>query len=163
MPDCLDLGHHELLRPADHIYRWVADQYVLDGRIIYAHWPTKHWKNGLSCDWGILSGANQTAKRLAGTLPAYVLRFSIQDCLELGIRIHHCPVIDEAGPGRNLAHCLLFPPDLGPSAIRQTRSDLQERGTLLLVQPRFTHTICAFLRRWHPRYRAAIRHIQNSI
>lgn len=109
MSSCLDLGCHELLRPCDFLYRWVKDENVRDGDILEADWPTGQWRDGLSCDWSILSGPDQTAKRLGGSLPAYVLRFTIQNCVEIGIRPHHCPVVDKDSPDYNLAHCLLFP------------------------------------------------------
>jgi hypothetical protein len=166
--DCLDLGSHHLFRPRDYLYRWVSDEHVVDGVIHETHWPTSQWKAGLSCDWSVLSGPVESAKRakrLAGSLPAYVLRISIRDCTRFGIRVHHCPVVNEDAPNFNLAHCLLFPPDSGKGAIRRLREVLQEEGTLKLlrVDDRFLYKLSAGFRRWLPRHRKALRLIDDAI
>lgn len=163
MQDTIDLGYNDLFRSRDYIYRWVDEQYVVNGRIIDAHWPTSQWRDGLSCDWAVLSGVDETARRRAGSLPAHVLRFSIQDCQDLQIRIRHCPVIAESSPDYNLAHCLLVPPDSGKAAIRNLREELQKRATLLPIREGSWHPFFAVLRRMHPRYKAAIKHIRDLI
>lgn len=162
MADWIDLGSHDLLRPQDAIYRWIADRYVVEGNILDAHWPTSQWRNGLSCDWGILSGPDETARRLRRSLPAFVLRFSIQDCHDLNIKVHHCPVVDENSPDFNLAHCLLYPPESQKAAIRRLRDELYEKAKLLEVHHRFLNRFLAFFRKRRPRHKAALRYISNA-
>lgn len=158
----LDLGRHDLLRPSDTLYRWVADQYVVEGKVLEANWPASQWRNGLSCDWSVLARAEQTAKRLGGSLPAFVLQFTMQGCLDLGIDVRHCPVIDESSPDYNLAHCLLFPPETGKAAIRKLRDELQEKATLLRIRRSLLHPFFAVVHNWNPRYRSAVKHIRDS-
>jgi hypothetical protein len=153
------------LKPRDCLFRWVSDDHVVDGVIHETHWPTSQWKAGLSCDWSVPSGPDETAARLGGSLPAYVMRISIRDCTSFGMRVHHCPVVNEDSPDYNLAHCLLYPPDSGKGAIRLLRDELQEEGTLKLLRlhDRFRHKLSGSFRRCFPRYWKALRLIEDAI
>jgi hypothetical protein len=133
--DCVDLGFHGLFKPEDRLYRWVHPEDISDGIVLPAHSPTAQWRTGLSCDWSVLARPEDTARRKGGSLPAHVISIRIRQCLDLGLDVHHCPVLGARDPNDNPAHCLLFPGDRGKTAIREMRDRFLEQATLMYVAP----------------------------
>lgn len=162
MPDYIDLGHHRLFRPADLLYRWILPTDLQDGLVLPSHCPTKQWREGLSCDWSLLSTPLETALRKGRSLPAHILSISIEQCRSLGLDVRHSPDVDNASPNFNLSHCLLHPADSSKTGVRDVREVFLHRATILHVNRTFMHRIRALVLPFHLRRRAALRLIAKA-
>ena len=162
MSDSPDLGFHHLFRPNDRLYRWVHPEHVRAGVVLPAHCPTVQWREGLSCDWSVLATAEERAQRKAGSFPAHVLSVTVQECLDLGLVLRHCPVIDRQSPDFNLAHCLLLPPDPGKLAIRELRDRFLQLATVQHLVAGRIRSLLRLIRVLRPRSRLALRLIKSA-
>jgi hypothetical protein len=107
--DWHDLGDFDLFRDGDLLYRRVLAVHVVNGQVVAAHCPTRQWKEGLSCDWSVMTSATGAAR----SLPNYVLSITIGRCRSLGLDVRYCPHVQWDDPHYNLAHCLLvLPPNV---------------------------------------------------
>ena len=162
MPHSLDLGHHSLFRESDLLFRWVHPEHLHDQRILPAHCPTSQWREGLSCDWSVLASPDETAVRKGRRLPVAVLSVTVGECLQLGLDVRHCPVL-ESTADYNLAHCLLIPPSSTKSAIARLRESLLQRARVRIVRPSVLRTLSKTVRRLSRRRAAALRLIRQAV
>ena len=132
MCDCHDLGDYEdLFCDEDILYRRVHEAHVKDGKVTPAHCPTKQWKEGLSCDWSVMTTHEEAARGLP-----YVLTITVGECKALGIDVRYCPHADTDDPFYNLAHCLLvLPPQTSSSGIAKVRKRFLEVAVLRPTEP----------------------------
>ena len=136
MCDCHDLGDYDdLFRDEDILYRRVREGDVVDGKVTNAQCPTKQWKEGLSCDWSVITTPEEAAKGLP-----YVLTFTVGQCKALDIDVRYCPHVDRHDPFYNLAHCLLVLPlhtRESKRGISKVRDKFLEVATLCPVELQF--------------------------
>jgi len=116
--DCHDLGDYkDLFCDEEILYRRVREQEVRNGKVTPANCPTRQWKEGLSCDWSVMTTPEDAAKGLP-----YLLTITVSQCRDLGLDVRYCPHLDPDDPFYNLAHCLLIlPPNMGKRDIAEVR------------------------------------------
>ncbi|MFH1923692.1 MAG: hypothetical protein ABIP48_27850 [Planctomycetota bacterium] len=118
MGDRHNIGDLDFFQPEDVLYRRLLACHVLAGEVVKGHCPTEQWKEGLSCDWAVITPPEKSPRETE-----FVLEFSVRHCRELGIEVRYCPVVEPNHPDYNLAHCLLFL----PAEILQDKRKLEER------------------------------------
>jgi hypothetical protein len=120
-------------RDDDRLYRYVLDCHIHEGRVTDAHCQTKHWLEGLSCDWSRIREPRDTVK----TLPGYVLSITVGQCMALGLTVVHRPI--EGNP----AHCeLLLPPGATTKTeVARIRAKFLTEAVLLLVERERTERV----------------------